>query len=112
MPAIGAAQKPAFIKPNSTEISRIDLVIEVIWGAEVEFVDVGAGQGPEGNRAVYDVVEILESGALRVARIWRGSNQVGWYEVETCAAYFPAGSWKRVTPLQGAGPVVSTPGDW
>lgn len=76
---------------------------EVIWGAEVEFVDVGAGHGPMGNRAVYDVVEILEGGALRVAHVWRGPNEVGWCEVETWAAYFPAGSWKRVTPLQGAG---------
>lgn len=77
-------------------------VADVIRGARVCFVDDAS---TDGGQAVtdYDVVEILDSGALRVAQLWQGETWLGWCEIETAAAYYPAGSWKHVTPLQQAG---------
>ena len=73
----------------------------IIRGAQVQFID--NGEDDWGHGKDYDVVEILDNGALRVAQVWQGARSVGWCEVETSAAYFPPGSWSRVTPRHHAG---------
>lgn len=58
----------------------------------------------DGQRSIFDTVQILPSGALRTATLVRWHDQLdGWCESEVHIMFHPVGSWTSVTAPAATG---------